>query len=142
MHAGEPAPAGTSPIDGIVHRRSPRPVAETVHLLTDAIHAAGAKLFADIDQSAEAASAGQSLRETRLVVFGNPAAGTAVMQAAPLAALDLPLKILVWADDLGVVWMTYLSPKWLVARHGLTADLAGPLGAVETLTTAVTQGSP
>jgi uncharacterized protein (DUF302 family) len=142
MNAGEPVPSGTAPVDGIVHRRSPLPVAETVQRLTGAIQAAGAKLFADIDQSAEAASVGLSLRETRLVIFGNPAGGTPVMQAAPLTALDLPLKILVWADDLGVVWMTYLSPQWLSTRHGLTADLAQPLDAVEALTTRVVQGAP
>lgn len=133
MQPGEPAPAGAAPVDGIINRRSRRSLADTVTHLTEAIEAAGARLFADIDQSAEAASAGLSLRPTRLLIFGNPASGTPVMQQVPLAALDLPLKILVWADDVGVVWMTYLSPQWLSARYGLSADLARPLGAVEAL---------
>ena len=74
--------------------------------------------------------AGLSLRETTLVIFGNPAAGTPVMAAAPLAALDLPLKILVWQDDDGAVWMTHLDPAWLAARYGLAQELTAPLGEI------------
>jgi uncharacterized protein (DUF302 family) len=117
----------------VVNRRSPLPVADTVPRLTEAIVAAGAKVFAVLDQSAEAARAGSSLRDTQLVLFGNPVAGTSVMAASPLAALDLPLKILVWADDDGVVWMTYLSAEWLVGRYDIPPDVAQPLSAVETV---------
>ena len=77
---------------------SPRSVAATVSRLTGILFAKGLKVFAVIDQSQEAREAGLRLRETTLVVFGNPAAGTPVMDAAPLAALDLPLKVLIWAD--------------------------------------------
>jgi uncharacterized protein (DUF302 family) len=130
----EPTPAGTHHVSGVVNRRSPLSVAETVERLTGAIGAAGAKIFAVIDQSAEAARAGTSLRDTQLVLFGNPLAGTPVMEASPLAALDLPLKILVWADDDGVVWMTYLSPAWLADRYDIPSDVAKSLAAVENLT--------
>jgi uncharacterized protein (DUF302 family) len=75
------------------------------------------------------------------LVFGNPVAGTPVMQAAPLAALDLPLKLLVWEDDGGTVWMSYLSAEWLAERHDVPAPLAGPLAAAETLALRVAQGS-
>ena len=128
---GEPSagPAGAPPTDGILHTRSPHTVSETVGLLTDAIAAAGAKLFDVIDHSGEAARVGLSLRDTKLLIFGNPAGGTPAMVAAPLAALDLPLKLLVWQDDGGAVWMSHLDPQWLAARHGLAPDLAGPLGA-------------
>ena len=122
-------PAGARGTDGIVHTRSPHPVAATVDLLTEAIHAAGAKLFALIDHSGEARGAGLSLRDTKLLIFGSPVAGTPVMAAAPLAAIDLPLKILVWQDDAGGVWMSYLYASWLADRHGLTGEQAGPLKA-------------
>jgi uncharacterized protein (DUF302 family) len=121
--------AGANSVDGIVSKRSPFGVAETVSRLAEAAVAAGAKVFAVIDQSAEAHQAGLDLRETRLVIFGNPAGGTPVMVAAPLAALDLPLKVLVFADDDDRVWMSYLDRSWLAARHHLPADLAAPLAA-------------
>ena len=125
----EAAPAGARPTGGIVHRRSPHPVAETVRRLTEGIRAAGAKLFVLVDHSGEAEQAGLSLRDTKLLIFGSPAGGTPAMEASPLAALDLPLKMLVWADDDGAVWMSYLDPAWLAERHGLSATLAAPLSA-------------
>src|SRR2546430_17737380 len=77
------------------------------------------------------------LREPTLVIFGSPAAGTPVMAAAPLAALDLPLKVLVWDDD-GQTKVSYYSPDALAARHHLGAGLAGNLAAVNALTDALT----
>ncbi len=84
---------------GIVTKLSPLSVTGTVAKLTGMLSAKGVKLFAVIDQSTEARQAGLSLRETTLVIFGSPVAGTPVMAASPLAALDLPLKALVWDDD-------------------------------------------
>jgi len=130
-------PAGTAPVDGIVNTRSPLPLTGTVERLTELIGAAGATLFGVIDQSCEAEQAGLTLRPTTLLIFGNPAAGTPVMVAAPLAALDLPLKILVWQDDDGVVWMTHLDPAWLAARYGLAQELTARLGAPAALTARV-----
>ena len=127
-------PAGTVPVDGIVSTPSPLSVRDTAERLSALVGAAGATLFGVIDQSAEAEQAGLALRETKLVIFGNPAAGTPVMVASPLAALDLPLKILVWADEGGTVWMSYLDPAWLAGRHGLTGKLAAPLAAPAALT--------
>ena len=125
--AGEP---------GVVTKLSPRPVADTVARLVDILGAKGVKLFAVIDQSAEARQAGLQLRDTTLVIFGNPAAGTPVMVAAPLAALDLPLKVVVWDDD-GQTKVSYYSPDALAARHHLGAGLAGNLAAVNVLTDAL-----
>ena len=71
------------------------------------------------------------------MIFGSPAAGTPVMAAAPLAALDLPLKVLVWDDD-GQTKVSYYSPDALAARHHLDAGLAGNLAAVNVLTDALT----
>jgi uncharacterized protein (DUF302 family) len=122
--------------DGVIQRPSPFPVDETVERLTLAIDAAGAKLFTVIDHSGEAEAAGMSLRDTKLLIFGSPVGGTPIMDASPLAALDLPLKILVW-DDAGQTWMTFLSPDWLAARHGIAAWLSQPLHAVDALTAKV-----
>jgi uncharacterized protein (DUF302 family) len=115
-----------------VTRLSPRSVPETVSRLTGMLEAKGIKIFAVIDQSAEARSAGLELRGTTLVLFGNPAAGTPVMVASPLAALDLPLKILVWSDQ-GQTKVSYVAPRTLAARHHLSAELAANLAGVEAL---------
>jgi uncharacterized protein (DUF302 family) len=120
----------------VVTKLSPRSVADTVSKLTGMISAKGMKLFAVIDQSAEARQAGLSLRETTLVIFGSPAAGTPVMVASPLAALDLPLKVLVWADG-GQTKVSYYAPAALAASHHLTADLAGNLAGINALTDAL-----
>lgn len=115
---GPAAPAG------IITKLSPRPAAETVARLTGMITDKGMKLFAVIDQAAEAAHAGLPPRDTTLVIFGSPAAGTPVMQAAPLAALDLPLKVLIWDDD-SQTKDSYTDPAWLAARHQLSNDPRG-----------------
>jgi len=121
---------------GIVIKLSPRPVAETVARLTGMVTAKGMRLFAVIDQQAEARQAGLDLRETTLVMFGSPAAGTPVMETAPLAALDLPLKVLVWADE-GQTKVSYYSPAAIAARHHLSAELAGNLAGINALTDAL-----
>ena len=121
---------------GIVTKSSSLPVAGTVAKLTGIISAKGIKLFAVIDQSAEARQVGLSLRDTTLVIFGSPAAGTPVMVASPLAALDLPLKVLVW-DDGGQTRVSYYSPDALAARYHLGPDLTGNLAAINALTDAL-----
>jgi uncharacterized protein (DUF302 family) len=121
---------------GIVSKLSPRPVAETVERLTALLSAKGIRLFAVIDQAAEARQAGLDLRDTVLVIFGSPAAGTPVMAARPLAAIDLPLKVLVWDDD-GQTTVSYYSPATLAARHQLPAELAAKLAATDPLTDAL-----
>lgn len=117
---------------GIVTKFSPRSVADTLSRLTTMINAKGMKLFAVIDQSAEARQAGLKLRDTTLVIFGSPAGGTPVMVASPLAALDLPLKVLVWADG-GQTKVSYYAPAALAARHHLGADLARNLAGIDAL---------
>jgi uncharacterized protein (DUF302 family) len=121
---------------GIVTKLSPRSVIDTVSRLTDLVAARGLKLFAVIDQSAEARLAGLELRETTLVMFGSPAAGTPVMVAAPLAALDLPLKVVVWADG-EQTKVSYVAPSALAARHHLGAELAGNLAGINPLISAL-----
>jgi uncharacterized protein (DUF302 family) len=120
----------------VTTKLSPRSVPATVSRLTGILSAKGMKIFAVIDQSDQAREAGLSLRETTLVIFGNPAAGTPVMEAAPLAALDLPLKVLIWADG-SRTNVTYYSPAAIAARYGLSAELAANLAGIDPLTDAL-----
>jgi uncharacterized protein (DUF302 family) len=121
----------------VVTKHSPRPVTETVERFRALLDAKGLKVFAVVDQSLEAARVGLSLRETTLVVFGSSAAGTPVMVAAPLAALDLPLKIVVWSDDESQTNVSYVSPAALAARYGLSSALATNLAGIDALTDAL-----
>jgi uncharacterized protein (DUF302 family) len=122
--------------DWIVTKSSPRSVPETVRRMCDLVSAKGLKLFAVIDHSGEAAAHELELRDTKVVLFGNPVAGTPVMEAAPLAALDLPLKILVWDDD-GRTRVSYAAPAELGARYGLSEELSARLAGVDGLTDAL-----
>lgn len=120
----------------VVSKLSPWSVGDTVSRLSAAVAARGMKLFAVIDQSGEAKDVGLELRDTKLVVFGSPQAGTPVMAAAPLAALDLPLKVAVWADG-DQTKVSYTAPSALAARYGLSDELAGRLAGINALTDAV-----
>lgn len=92
--------------------------------------AKGVKVFAHINHSGEAKAAGLELRPTEVLIFGNPKAGTPLMQKASTVAIDLPLKVLVWQDDQGHVHVAWNSPDYLAQRHGLPAEAGKPLGAV------------
>jgi len=120
----------------IVTKLSPRSVADTVARLSALVAEKGMKLFALIDHSGEAEAVGLRLRETKVVIFGSPQAGTPVMDAAPLAALDLPLKVLIWADG-EQTKVCYTAPAALAARYGLSDELAGRLAGIDALTDAV-----
>jgi len=118
---------------GIIERQSSHPLAHTVEKLRKLLETNGIKLFASIDHSGEAASVGLKMPETKLLIFGNPKAGTPVMVASPSSALDLPLKILVREDGEGRTWVSYNAPEYLRERHGLTQELAQNLVVVEKL---------
>jgi uncharacterized protein (DUF302 family) len=120
-----------------VTKLSSESVPDTVKRLEDVIAAKGLKLFAVVNHSGEAEAHGLSLRDTKVVIFGSPVAGTPVMQAAPLAALDLPLKVLVWDDD-GQTKLNYLAPAAFAERYGLDAGLAAKLAGIDAVTDAVT----
>ena len=122
--------------DGIVTKASPWSVADTVGRILAVVAEKGMKTFTVIDHSGEAAKVGLALRETKVVIFGNPLAGTALMDAAPLAALDLPLKVLVWADG-PQARLSYLSPSAFGARYALSEDLVKPVAGIDALTDAV-----
>lgn len=118
---------------GFVSQRSQHSVDETVARLEKILEAKGVKLFALVDHSGEAKKAGMEMRPTKLVIFGNPAAGTPVMLAAPTIAIDLPLKILVWEDGDGVVWLSWNGPEYLEQRHHVPVELMKNLGAAAAL---------
>ena len=116
-------------------KQSPWPVPETVTRITNLLLERGMTVFATIDQRAAALTVGLQLRETVLILFGNPAGGTPVMDAVPLSALDLPLKLVVW-DEQGTTRVSYLSPAALAERYGLSQSLAAPLAGIDQLTDA------
>ena len=109
---------------GIIDTPSNHSVDETVEKLKGILQAKGVTLFALVDHSGEAEKVGMKMRPTKLLIFGSPKAGTPVMLAAPSSAIDLPLKILIWEDAQGKVWVTYNSPVYLQERHGLPEGVA------------------
>jgi uncharacterized protein (DUF302 family) len=121
---------------GIVTLPSRHTVDQTVERLQEILQAKGVKLFALIDHSGEAEQAGMHMRPTKLLIFGNPKVGTPLMLASPSAALDLPLKILVWEDAEARVWISYNSAAYLRTRHGLPAELMANIAVVEKLASA------
>jgi uncharacterized protein (DUF302 family) len=122
--------------DQLITKLSPLSVEETVAHLSQIVASQGLKLFDVIDHSAAAKAAGLQLRDTKVVIFGSPQAGTPVMQAAPLAALDLPLKVLVWANG-DQTMLAYTAPAALAARYQLSDELAARLAGINKLTDAV-----
>jgi len=108
---------------GIIDTPSNHSVDQTVEKLKEMLQAKGVTLFALVDHSGEAERAGMKMRPTKLLIFGSPKAGTPLMLAAPSVAIDLPLKLLVWEDGQGRVWISYNSPEYLRERHGLPQDL-------------------
>jgi uncharacterized protein (DUF302 family) len=123
----------------IVTKPVPGTVAEVVDRLRALLDAKNVTTFAVIDQAAAARTAGLTLRDTVLVVFGDPASGTPVMVAAPLAAVDLPLKVVIW-DDNGQSVVSYRDPVALAVEQGAPEELTGPLRAVHVLTDALAAG--
>jgi uncharacterized protein (DUF302 family) len=122
--------------NGVVTKLSPWSVSDTVARLSAVVTARGMKVFAVIDHSGEAEDAGLQLRDTKVVIFGSPAAGTPVMVSAPLAALDLPLKVLVWEDE-HTTKLSYTAPTALAARYELDGDLASRLAGIDGVTDVV-----
>ncbi|MDX6484790.1 MAG: hypothetical protein QOE95_2563 [Gaiellaceae bacterium] len=136
----DPTQARTGPvehIDGdVVTKVSLWSLDDTVSRLSAVAAARGMKVFAVIDHSDEATKVGLELRDTKVVIFGSPQAGTPVMVAAPLAALDLPLKVLVWVDG-HQTKVSYTAPAKLAARYGISGELGSRLAGIDGLTNAV-----
>ena len=119
--------------NGIVDKPSNHSVDETVARLKRLLEAKSVTLFGLIDHSGEAAKVGLKMPPTKLLIFGSPKAGTPVMLSAPSSAIDLPLKILIWQDAGGKVWVSYNSPAYLQQRHGFPLELLQNISAVEAL---------
>jgi uncharacterized protein (DUF302 family) len=124
---------------GIVNQPSKHSVDETVDALENILRSKGVTLFAVVDHSGEAKKVGMKMPPTKLLIFGNPKAGTPLMLAAPSIAIDLPLKILVWEDGHGTVWVSYNDPEYLKERHGLPQELLQNIAVVELLAAQATR---
>ena len=122
--------------DGIVKIPSHHSVDETVEKLKTVLKSKGVTLFALVDHSGEAEQVGLKMPPTKLLIFGNPKGGTPLMLAAPSAAIDLPLKILIAEDSQGEVWISYNSPDYLKERHGLPDNLVPNIAVVQALAAA------
>jgi uncharacterized protein (DUF302 family) len=122
--------------NGIVDLSSTHTVDETVAKIEGILKSKGVTLFALVDHSGEAEKAGMKMPPTKLLIFGSPKAGTPLMLAAPRIAIDLPLKILVWEDGDGKVWISYNSPAYLLERHGVPEELMQNIAVVESLAAA------
>jgi uncharacterized protein (DUF302 family) len=118
---------------GITSLASRYSVADTVERLRGVIAKKGLTLFTIVDHSGEAARVGLKMDDTKLLIFGSPKAGTLIMQAAQLAALDLPLKALVWQEHGGRVLVSYNTTAYLAQRHGISAELAKNIAGIDAL---------
>jgi uncharacterized protein (DUF302 family) len=127
------------PDSGLVHLPARHSVEETISKLKQILEQKGITLFAVIDHSGEAAKVGSTMRPTKLVIFGSPKAGTPVMLAASSSAIDLPLKILVWEDAQGKVWITYNSSAYLQQRHKIPQAVLANISVIDALAKTVAE---
>ena len=127
----------TDAASGVVTIPTQHSVDEAVRRLEQMLADRDIQLFALVDHSGEAEKAGLQMPPTKLVIFGSPKAGTPLMLATPSIAIDLPLKLLIWEDKSGSVWISYNAPTYLMARHGLPQDLLANIAVIEKLAAAV-----
>ena len=119
--------------NGIVDKPSSHSVDETVEKLKGILQSKGVTLFATVDHSGEAAKVEMQMPPTKLLIFGSPKAGTPLMLATPSIAIDLPLKVLIWEDAQGKVWVSYNSPSYLQQRHRIPPELMQNIAVIEAL---------
>jgi uncharacterized protein (DUF302 family) len=119
--------------DGLVTLASTHSVKETLDRLAASLTARGITVFARIDHAAGAAAVGMDLPPTELLIFGNPKAGTPLMQAGQTIGIDLPLRVLGWQDPNGKSWLTYEDPHWLATRHRLASGVDPAVEALAAL---------
>ncbi|HKM77202.1 MAG TPA: DUF302 domain-containing protein [Candidatus Bathyarchaeia archaeon] len=120
-------------VEGVITKPSKYTVAETLERLEKMIQSKGLTIFARVDHSGEAERVGLKMNDTKLLIFGSPKAGTPLMIASPLLALDLPLKALVWKDNQGKVMVSYNSVTYLTNRYNLPNDLAKNIAGIDPL---------
>lgn len=117
----------------IINLKSPFPFAETVQRLVQVFATKGIKVFATIDQQAEAQSVGLDMPPTTLIIFGNPRAGTPLMLANPVSGVDLPLKVLIHEDKEKSIMVSFTSAQELIKRYSLPEELTSNLIPAERL---------
>lgn len=122
-----------SPATGLISHPSPYTVPETLDRLEAILRAKSITIFARIDHSGEAAKVGLTMPPTQLLIFGSPKGGTPIMLAAPLSAIDLPLKALAWLDTDGKVWLSFNDPHYLQSRYALSDEVLKPITGLEAL---------
>ena len=127
--------------DGLVTLRSNHGPEETMNRLEAQVRGGGMEVLAHIDHAAGAARAGLLLRPTDLLVFGDPALRTPLMQANQAIGIDLPLKVLVWLDESGVTWLAYNDPRWIARRHGLDPELQAHVASMAVRLDALAQAA-
>ena len=133
MISNDSTPFVTPPsIEGIITKRSPFSVEETLERLQEAMRNRSLSVFAHINHSGEAERVGLKMQEAHVLFFGNPKAGTPLMIATPLLALELPLKVLVWHND-GGVWVSYTSIAYLTARYSIPQELTENIAGIDAL---------
>jgi uncharacterized protein (DUF302 family) len=114
------APLGYSDVqNGLVNLKAAHNVKDTADRLESLLKEKGMTIFARINHAEGAKKIGKTLRPTELLIFGNPKAGTPLMQCKQTLAIDLPLKMLIWEDENEQVWLTYNNPEYLENRHRL-----------------------
>jgi len=123
--------------NGVTQVLSIHPFAETFSRLESSVVSKGLAIFARVDFSGDAEKAGLVMRPTRMLLFGNPKAGTPLMVAAPTLAIDLPLKALVSQDEQGRVWVSYNSPQYLKERHNIPDELVKNISGIAALVDSV-----
>jgi len=118
---------------GVITKASKYTTSDTLSRLQEVIRSKGLTVFAVIDHSGEAAKVGLKMQDAELIIFGSPKAGTPLMIASPLLALDLPLKALVWKDADGHVWVSYNSVSYLTNRYNLLSELTKNIAGIDTI---------
>lgn len=119
--------------NGLITHASPYTVPETLDRLEAILRAKNITVFARVDHSGEATKVGLAMPPTQLLIFGNPKSGTPIMLAAPLSAIDLPLKALAWQDADGKVWLTINDPRSLQTQYQFSDELLKPIASLEAL---------
>ena len=126
-------------VPGLIVVKSGRAAADTLDQLQAAIRSAGMSIFATFDHAEAAKEAGLALRPTTVIAFGNPAAGTNLMQVNQVIGIDLPLKILVWEDESKITQIAYNDPRWLAERHALGTETDPVIAAMSKLLDSIVQ---
>lgn len=119
--------------NGVASIESRHSVAVSLDRLDSLVRSRGMTVFARINFAADAKKAGLEMGPKQLLIFGNPKAGTPLMEASPTVAIDLPLKVLAWEDTKGKVWLCYNTPEYIKERHGLPEELVKNIGGIKSL---------